>query len=1152
MKKILCAVFIQFIVFCLHLDTQAQFFSGGDGTPDNPYQISEIYQLQSVYQFLDKNFVLIDNIDASDTQYWDSNLGFRSFKGTFTGSFDGAGFTIHDLFQNRPDGVFGIFDTLGTTAVIKNLFLQNFNLDGTGGAIAKVNYGNLSNIQVNATITGSNIGGIVRDNYSAIKSSNFTGLIRGGNIGGVAHTNKIAAIIEDSGFNATLGNDNDSHIMGGICVINDGTINRITVNGTIRNNRRRDFDARIGGIVFENNGIISFSEMNALLEGFRDIGGIAFTNSQDAIISDVHMRSNIGIRNDGVRNNECNDEYNVNPSRCRANDIGGLLGVNQGSIINVLISSGIVDASSGSGSAGIDNRDNNTFGKVFGVMESSFIPTNVYYNANNSVGIREVGTGSDDGITGWPESGLIGEVVRINLEGFDFENVWRTTEGFPELRIDEFKLPQSPTLNTPQNNSDDISLLPNLAWQEVSGAATYHIQVSESPSFQTRLLDIGGLTSTSYQLNIPLNLGSTYYWRVRSENYVGESLWSSVWNFTTLATQPPISKIALYSPENTSTEQQRTVDLLWQQDLLADGYQLQVAKGSWSLQNLIVNDPLVENNTYTLSQLEYNEGYFWRVRNIVGESYGEWSDVWSFQTHNILMYIDFLVSDLANNSKMLTVGTASYATQDFDLGLDILAPPAPPDGSFDARISTQNFGYFAEFKPETEDSTVWTMKFKPEVNFGPIVIEWDPSLISNIGIFRLADRINGEYVNVDLSTQNSITINEPLITELDIKFYLTKQVSQSYKNNWDLISLPVDAEHSSYDEFYANAMEGTLFSFDGTYQLNDRLNVGTGYWLNFNDEEIVTYEGFAVDNLNLSLNQYWNLIGSSSSNSIVVDPEDIIIPGTLYGYNGTYTNSSVIEPGKGYWIASLTEGEISLQPSGPAIAATQHEQFISEIVANTIHRLDFLHLIDGSERLLRSIYFVKSINNSVHPLSLTLPPKPPTSGFDVRLNGDRWVTDDRSASVQLQVGDTESQVYVRSGIEFSTSEVIFYGNDSVTLGKEIVSSQLVPIPEGTVDISVETNVIFDEEIPEKFTLFQNYPNPFNPETQISYSLAQRETVKIEVFTMTGQRVALLIDEEQNAGIHSVSFDASNFATGAYMYRITAGNFSDSKLMSFVK
>ena len=72
-------------------------------------------------------------------------------------------------------------------------------------------------------------------------------------------------------------------------------------------------------------------------------------------------------------------------------------------------------------------------------------------------------------------------------------------------------------------------------------------------------------------------------------------------------------------------------------------------------------------------------------------------------------------------------------------------------------------------------------------------------------------------------------------------------------------------------------------------------------------------------------------------------------------------------------------------------------------------------------------------------------------------------------------------------------------------------------------------------------LGQNYPNPFNPSTTISYTLNSNTEVSLDVFDLIGRKVATLVNERQSIGEHTASFDASNIASGIYIYRLVAGN-----------
>jgi hypothetical protein len=86
----------------------------------------------------------------------------------------------------------------------------------------------------------------------------------------------------------------------------------------------------------------------------------------------------------------------------------------------------------------------------------------------------------------------------------------------------------------------------------------------------------------------------------------------------------------------------------------------------------------------------------------------------------------------------------------------------------------------------------------------------------------------------------------------------------------------------------------------------------------------------------------------------------------------------------------------------------------------------------------------------------------------------------------------------------------------------------------------------------KFELFQNYPNPFNPSTTIKYSVPTSSLVKIKVFNTLGQEIAELVNKEHQTGNFEVTFDATNFSSGIYFYRLESDNFVQTQKMILIK
>ena len=87
---------------------------------------------------------------------------------------------------------------------------------------------------------------------------------------------------------------------------------------------------------------------------------------------------------------------------------------------------------------------------------------------------------------------------------------------------------------------------------------------------------------------------------------------------------------------------------------------------------------------------------------------------------------------------------------------------------------------------------------------------------------------------------------------------------------------------------------------------------------------------------------------------------------------------------------------------------------------------------------------------------------------------------------------------------------------------------------------------------ENFSLSQNYPNPFNPSTRITYSIQKAGFVSLKVYDILGREVATLVNGYQQANQYSVTFNASNLASGIYLYKLKAGDYVQTRKMLLLK
>jgi photosystem II stability/assembly factor-like uncharacterized protein len=95
-------------------------------------------------------------------------------------------------------------------------------------------------------------------------------------------------------------------------------------------------------------------------------------------------------------------------------------------------------------------------------------------------------------------------------------------------------------------------------------------------------------------------------------------------------------------------------------------------------------------------------------------------------------------------------------------------------------------------------------------------------------------------------------------------------------------------------------------------------------------------------------------------------------------------------------------------------------------------------------------------------------------------------------------------------------------------------------------------VNYSNETPADYSLSQNYPNPFNPVTNIKYQVLKQGYVKLSVYDILGRETKALVSKVQNPGTYTFQFDASGLSSGVYFYKLTAGEFTQTRKMMVVK
>ena len=382
--------------------TSVTRFEGGDGSVGNPYQISNVNQLQDMNQNLRAHYILIKDIDASETGGWNHGMGFEpiakdmdsdesGFQGeNFTGSLDGYGFNITGLFIRRMGSDYiGLFGYLNKNASISNVSLLNVNINGgscVGSLVGFNNEGSIICCHMAGNVVGQgDVGGLVGKGGSLIQECSAIGNV-------VSNGNYIGGLIGGMGGKVincyTNTNVSGGQIIGGLAGFSGGQLENCSAMGDVNGNYNY-----IGGLIGWG---WDCNVNNCYAMG--EVGGKEYTGGL------------IGFLIDGMINNS----FSTGNVSGTDGGIGGLVGVNRfGTMENCYAVGTITGDSEIGGLAGYNDegfiRSCYTNGDVYGTNDhiGGIVGWNEYTNLKNCTTTGDV-NGND----------YVGGIVGRNGYGF--------------------------------------------------------------------------------------------------------------------------------------------------------------------------------------------------------------------------------------------------------------------------------------------------------------------------------------------------------------------------------------------------------------------------------------------------------------------------------------------------------------------------------------------------------------------------------------------------------------------------------------------------------------------------------------------------------------------------------------------------------------
>lgn len=457
-------------------------------------------------------------------------------------------------------------------------------------------------------------------------------------------------------------------------------------------------------------------------------------------------------------------------------------------------------------------------------------------------------------------------------------------------------------------------------------------------------------------------------------------------------------------------------------------------------------------------------------------------------------------------------------------------------------------------------------------------------------------------------TDSLLIINSDL-TKTPVKISLTgsgieSSLQKDFSAGWNLVSIPVQPTDAATSSVIGDDAANFFFYEYGNEVYSNAVTVARnkGYWLGIESSATVDVTGKPqIANDTLLISSGWNLVGSPflmkypknaiqySKNGVTVSADSAIklgwVQNNFYSYDVTakaYQSSDTLSLWNGYWLASsfdsvkviyLKNNQAGSLPKKANTEKSNANSWLVNIAASLNNMSDNLLFFGQNE---------SASDEFDNQYDFVKPPKSPAASVETYFEHVGWnnLFSKYGSDIKKSASDKMMQwSFILAA--FESGSVILKWQDILNQIPEAVQKQYSSINLSTADISnsptvdmlkqfsltaqVEKDKIYkfninamitdvkEQELqPKVFNLQQNYPNPFNPETIINYQLASGGFVTLRIYDVLGNIVKTLVDGYQSEGAHSISFTASELASGTYFYKLTSGNNFLVKKMSLMK